>query len=178
MLRGTCLYDIMNIRVQKGDRKMSIRIIVLQPDEVLHKKAKPVQKITSNVQKILDDMRDTMYDARGVGLAAPQIGILKRLIVVDVGNEHGLIQMVNPQIIRREGEQIGPEGCLSIPGLNGDVRRAEIVTIKGLDREGATITITCDGLCARAFQHEIDHLDGILFTDIAEKVYEVNRTDS
>ncbi|MNP16636.1 Peptide deformylase 1 [compost metagenome] len=113
-----------------------------------------------------------MYDAEGVGLAAPQVGILKRLIVVDVGDENGLIKLINPEIVSSEGEQFGPEGCLSIPGINGDVRRAETVTVKGLDAEGKEISITGSGLLARAFQHEIDHLNGVIFTDIAEKVYE------
>lgn len=151
---------------------MAIRIIVKEPDEVLHKRAKEVTKITPNVQKLLDDMADTMYDAEGVGLAAPQVGILKRLIVVDAGDEHGLIKMINPEIVESEGEQFGPEGCLSIPGWNGDVRRAEKVTVKGLDREGNELVVTGTGLLARAFQHEIDHLNGVLFTDIAERVYE------
>ncbi|WP_211745313.1 peptide deformylase [Paenibacillus sp. Marseille-Q4541] len=152
---------------------MSIRLIVKEPDEVLHKVAKEVTKITPNVQKLLDDMADTMYDAEGVGLAAPQVGILKRLIVIDAGDEQGLIKMINPEIVSMEGEQFGPEGCLSIPGFNGDVRRAETVTVKGLDREGKEITITGSGLLSRAFQHEIDHLNGILFTDLAEKIYEI-----
>ncbi|MCV4229931.1 peptide deformylase [Virgibacillus sp. LDC1] len=151
---------------------MAIRIIVKEPDEVLHKKAKEVTKITPNVQKLLDDMADTMYDAEGVGLAAPQVGILKRLIVIDAGDEHGLIKMINPEIVESEGEQFGPEGCLSIPGWNGDVRRAEKVTVKGLDREGKELVITGTGLLARAFQHEIDHLNGVLFTEIADRVYE------
>ncbi|MGG3311662.1 peptide deformylase [Paenibacillus sp. 2KB_20] len=151
---------------------MAIRIIVKEPDEVLHKKAKEVTKITPNVQKLLDDMADTMYDAEGVGLAAPQVGILKRLIVIDAGDEHGLIKMINPEIVESEGEQFGPEGCLSIPGWNGDVRRAEKVTVKGLDREGKELIITGTGLLARAFQHEIDHLNGVLFTEIADRVYE------
>lgn len=151
---------------------MAIRIIVKEPDEVLHKKAKEVTKITPNVQKLLDDMADTMYDAEGVGLAAPQVGILKRLIVIDAGDEHGLIKMINPEIMESEGEQFGPEGCLSIPGWNGDVRRAEKVTVKGLDREGKELIITGTGLLARAFQHEIDHLNGVLFTEIADRVYE------
>ncbi|MBB3127467.1 peptide deformylase [Paenibacillus rhizosphaerae] len=151
---------------------MAIRIIVKEPDEVLHKTAKEVKEVTPNVKKLLNDMADTMYDAEGVGLAAPQVGILKRLIVVDVGDEHGLIKMVNPEIVAKDGEQFGPEGCLSIPGLNGDVRRAEQVTVKGLDENGKELTITGTGLLARCFQHEIDHLDGVLFTDIAERVYE------
>ncbi|MFB5759447.1 peptide deformylase [Paenibacillus medicaginis] len=157
---------------------MAIRFIVKEPDEVLHKVAKEVTKITPNVQKLLDDMADTMYDAEGVGLAAPQVGILKRLIVVDAGDEHGLIKMINPEIVAKEGEQFGPEGCLSIPGLNGDVRRAEKVTVKGLDREGKPLTVTATGLLSRAFQHEIDHLNGVLFTDIAEKVYDATADEA
>ncbi|WP_055107588.1 peptide deformylase [Paenibacillus ihumii] len=152
---------------------MAIRIIVHEPDEVLHQVAKEVKHITPNVQKILTDMADTMYDAEGVGLAAPQIGILKRMIVVDVGDEHGLIELINPEIVSAEGEQFGPEGCLSIPGYRGDVRRAMEVTVKGLDRNGKEVTYTGTELLARAFQHEIDHLNGVLYTDIAERVYEI-----
>lgn len=152
---------------------MAIRIIVKEPDEVLHKVAKEVTKITPNVQKILTDMADTMYDAEGVGLAAPQIGILKRMIVVDVGDEHGLIELINPEIVSTEGEQFGPEGCLSLPGYRGDVRRAMTVTVKGLDRNGNEVSYTGSELLARAFQHEIDHLNGVLYTDVAERVYEI-----
>ncbi|MCK8486136.1 peptide deformylase [Paenibacillus sp. MBLB2552] len=152
---------------------MAIRIIVKEPDEVLHEVAKEVKKITPNIQKLLTDMADTMYDAEGVGLAAPQIGILKRVIVVDVGDEHGLIELVNPEIVSTEGEQFGPEGCLSIPGYRGDVRRAMMVTVKGLDRNGKEVTYTGSELLARAFQHEIDHLNGVLYTDVAERVYEI-----
>ncbi|MGG6310076.1 peptide deformylase [Paenibacillus macerans] len=152
---------------------MAIRIIVHEPDEVLHQVAKEVRKITPNVQKLLSDMADTMYDAEGVGLAAPQVGILKRLIVVDVGDENGLIELINPEIVSTEGEQFGPEGCLSIPGYRGDVRRAMTVTVKGLDRNGKEVSYTGSELLARAFQHEIDHLNGVLYTDVAERVYEI-----
>lgn len=154
---------------------MALRIIVHEPDEVLHQIAKEVPKITPNIQKLLTDMADTMYHAEGVGLAAPQIGILKRVIVVDVGDERGLIEMVNPVILSAEGEQLGPEGCLSIPGINGDVLRHQKITVKGLDRNGREITIEAEDFLARAFQHEIDHLNGVLFTEIAERVYEVPR---
>ncbi len=116
-------------------------------------------------------MADTMYDAEGVGLAAPQIGILKRVIVMDVGDEHGLIELINPEIIEKDGEQFGPEGCLSIPGLRGDVRRAERVKVKGLNRNGEEIVIEGRELLARCIQHEVDHLDGILYTDLAESMY-------
>ncbi|CAH0120109.1 MULTISPECIES: peptide deformylase [unclassified Paenibacillus] len=152
---------------------MAIRLIVKEPDPVLHEVAKEVTKITPNIHKLLNDMAETMYDAEGVGLAAPQIGILKRVIVVDVGDENGLIELINPELVAKEGEQFGPEGCLSIPGLNGDVRRAQQVTVKGLNRDGVEVTITGTDLLARAFQHEIDHLNGVLFTDIAESVYEI-----
>lgn len=154
---------------------MAIRLIVKEPDEVLHKTAKEVTKITPNVQKLMDDMAETMYDAEGVGLAAPQVGILKRIIVIDVGDENGLVAMINPEIVERDGEQLGPEGCLSIPGLNGDVRRAMTVTVKGLNRDGEEFVVTGSGLLARAFQHEIDHLNGVLFTDVADKIYEPAR---
>ncbi|MEF3309875.1 peptide deformylase [Paenibacillus sp. GYB004] len=150
---------------------MAIRIIVKEPDPVLREKAKPVPKITPNIHKLLDDMADTMYDAEGVGLAAPQIGILKRVIVVDVGDDNGLIEMINPEIVNAEGEQLGPEGCLSIPGLRGDVNRSLTITIKGLDRNGDELVITASEFLARAFQHEVDHLNGVLFTDLAKSVY-------
>lgn len=152
---------------------MSVREIVKEPDPVLHKRAKEVTEITPKIIKLLDDMADTMYDAEGVGLAAPQVGILKRIIVIDCGDEEGLIEMINPEIVSKEGEQFGPEGCLSIPGLNGDVLRAQKVTVKGLNRKGKEFTITGTDLLARAFQHEIDHLNGILFTELAETLYDV-----
>lgn len=152
---------------------MAIRLIVKDPDPVLRERAKEVTKFNANLHKLLKDMADTMYDAKGVGLAAPQIGILKRVIVIDIGDEHGLIEMVNPEIVEREGEQIGPEGCLSIPGLNGIVRRAQRVVVKGQDRNGNPFTVEAEGYLARAFQHEVDHLNGVLFTDIADEVYKI-----
>lgn len=157
---------------------MAIRIIAKDPDPVLRETAKPVPKITPNIHKLLNDMADTMYDAPGVGLAAPQIGILKRVIVMDIGDDSGLIELINPEIISREGEQLGPEGCLSIPGLTGDVRRAMTVKVKGLDRNGNEIEIEGSELLARCIQHEVDHLDGVLFTDLAERVYRDEPDDS
>ncbi|PZE22523.1 peptide deformylase [Paenibacillus xerothermodurans] len=150
---------------------MAIRIIVKDPDPVLREVSKPVTKINANLHKLLNDMADTMYDAEGVGLAAPQIGILKRVIVMDVGDEHGLIELINPEVIEQEGEQLGPEGCLSIPGLNGDVKRAQRVKVKGLDRDGNEIVIEGTDLLARCILHEVDHLNGVLYTDLAENVY-------
>jgi peptide deformylase len=157
---------------------MAIRIIVFDPDPVLREIAKPVTKFNKNLHKLLDDMADTMYEAHGVGLAAPQIGISKRAIVVDTGDEQGLIEMVNPELQDKTGEQFGPEGCLSIPGLSGEVRRWLTVTVKGQDRQGNPMVITGSDLLARAFQHEIDHLNGVLFTDIAESVYRNERVDN
>lgn len=158
---------------------MAIRIIVKEPDPVLHEVAKPVPAVTSNIQKLLRDMADTMYDAGGVGLAAPQIGILKRVIVLDPHDEEtGLIEMVNPEIIHAEGEQLGPEGCLSIPGLNGEVRRKQKIKVKGLNSKGEEIIIEAEDFLARIFQHEIDHLNGILFTDIAESIYQIPPGDA
>jgi peptide deformylase len=151
---------------------MAIKFIVKDPDPVLREHAKPVPKITPNIHKLLDDMADTMYEAQGVGLAAPQIGILKRVIVMDCGEEFGgLIELINPEIISKEGEQYGPEGCLSIPGLQGDVRRAQKCTAKGWDRNGKEIVVEGTDLLARCIQHEVDHLNGVLFTDVADKVY-------
>ncbi|MCS7459455.1 peptide deformylase [Paenibacillus doosanensis] len=150
---------------------MAIKMIVKDPDPVLREVAKPVTKITSNIHKLLNDMADTMYDAEGVGLAAPQIGILKRVIVMDVGDDHGLIELINPEVIETEGEQFGPEGCLSIPGKTGDVRRANRVKVKGLDRDGNEIVIEGTELLARCILHEVDHLNGVLYTDLAEKMY-------
>ncbi|MFC5703432.1 peptide deformylase [Cohnella faecalis] len=155
---------------------MSIRLIVKHPDNVLRERAQEVTKFNSNLHKLLDDMVDTMYEADGVGLAAPQVGILKRVIVVDCGDEHGgLIELVNPEFVNGEGEQFGPEGCLSIPGLQGDVRRYNKVVVKGQDRNGQPVQYEGTELLARAFLHEIDHLNGVLFIDLAESVYEARK---
>jgi peptide deformylase len=154
---------------------MSIRLIVKHPDTVLRERALEVTKFNANLHKLLDDLADTMYDADGVGLAAPQVGILKRVIVIDVGDEHELIELVNPEIISMEGEQLGPEGCLSIPGLQGDVRRSNRVIIRGQDRNGNPVQYESTEFLSRAFQHEIDHLNGRLFIDMAESVYEAKK---
>lgn len=147
---------------------MAVYIIVEDGDSTLREKAREVPRVSSNIVKLLENMRDTMYANKGVGLAAPQIGVSKRVIVVDVGE--GLIELVNPLIVGAEGEETDMEGCLSIPGLVGDVKRAAVVTVKGLNRSGAEIEIKAEGFAARAFQHEIDHLEGILFTDKAKNI--------
>ena len=154
---------------------MAIRLIAKHPDPVLRERAKEVTKFNASLHKLLDDMAETMYDADGVGLAAPQVGILKRVFVVDADEEHGLLELINPEIVSREGEQLGAEGCLSIPGLQGDVKRAFRVTIKAQDRHGNPVQYEGSELLARAFQHELDHLNGVLFLDLAESVYEARK---
>ena len=145
---------------------MAIRIIREDGDEVLRKKCKPVEKMTDRLNELIDDMFETMYDANGVGLAAPQVGILRRIVVIDTYEGNPLV-LINPEIIETEGEQIGPEGCLSLPGLQGEVARPERVVCKALDRDMNEITVEGEGLLARAICHETDHLDGILYKDLA-----------
>ncbi|MTI79801.1 MAG: peptide deformylase [Firmicutes bacterium] len=147
---------------------MAVYEVVKNGDPVLREKAKQVPKITPNVKKLLDNMRETMYINKGVGLAAPQVGVSKRIIVVDVGE--GLFEVINPEIVESQGVETDMEGCLSIPGAVGDVPRAASVVVKGLNRDGQEVSINARGFLARAFQHEIDHLDGVLFIDKAENV--------
>ena len=147
---------------------MAILNIVTSEDEVLRKKCRPVEKITPRTLTLLDDMLDTMRAANGVGLAAPQVGILRRIVIVDIGE--GLIEMINPEIVATEGEQEGEEGCLSVPDEVGIVKRPNIVTVMATDRNGEPFTIRGEGLLARAFCHEIDHLDGILYIDKASRM--------
>ncbi|NLZ93782.1 MAG: peptide deformylase, partial [Firmicutes bacterium] len=123
--------------------------------------------------KLLNDMAETMYDANGVGLAAPQIGIAKRLVVIDVADENNLLKLINPEIIARSGRETAIEGCLSFPGVAGEVERAGSVTVKALVPTGETIELQATGLLARALQHEIDHLDGILFVDRVSRFVEI-----
>lgn len=144
---------------------MAILPIVLEPTPILRQKAAPVQRVTKRVQKLLKDMAETMYDAPGVGLAAPQVGVSQRIIVADAGD--GLISIINPQIVASSGTDVDLEGCLSIPGIQGYVERATEVEVRGLDERGRPLRIRTDGLLARILQHEIDHLEGILITDVA-----------
>ena len=142
---------------------MAIRKILTEEDETLRKHSRVVDKFDKRLWTLLDDMAETMYDADGAGLAAPQVGILKRVVVVDVGE--GLIELVNPEIIHTEGSEIKPEGCLSIPGRRCTVERPVTVTVRAQDRNGKSFDVTGTELLARAFCHEIDHLDGILYVD-------------
>ena len=145
---------------------MAIREIRLSTDDILRKKSKDVIDINEKILTLLDDMADTMYDANGVGLAAPQIGILRRVVVIDIGE--GIIELINPVILETSGEQFGEEGCLSVPGKIGDVRRPNYCKVKALNRDGKEIIIEGEQLLARALCHEIDHLDGSLYIDKVE----------
>lgn len=154
---------------------MAVYKIVEMGDEVLKEKAKAVPRITPNIGKLLDNMADTMYSAQGVGLAAPQIGVSKRVIVVDVGD--GLLELINPEILKFAGEETESEGCLSIPGIMGDVTRATEIEVKGLDRQGKECVYKAKGFLARALQHEIDHLEGVLFIDKALNVRKIKQKE-
>lgn len=141
---------------------MAIRNIVKVGDDVLTKKCRPVEKIDERIITLLDDMIDTLYDSGGVGLAAPQVGVLKRIAVIDIGD--GLIELINPEIVKQSGSQRDLEGCLSLPGKWGYVERPMNVTVRATDREGNLFEIEGKELLARAFCHELEHLDGILFS--------------
>ena len=145
-----------------------LRTILTYPDPFLSTKAAPVAKVDDSVRELVRDMFETMYAANGIGLAATQVGVGKRVIVVDISpveEESAPLALVNPQIVERKGCVQGPEGCLSVPGVEGEVARAETILVRGLDEKGAPVTLPAGGLLARALQHEIDHLDGILFVD-------------
>ena len=144
-------------------KAMAIRNIVKVGDDVLRKVCRTQLTFDERLHQTLDDMAETMYKAEGVGLAAPQVGILRRYCVVDVGD--GIIELINPVIIEKSGEQVGEEGCLSVPNRFETVKRPLKVTVKAQDRNGKTFTVTGEGFKARAFCHEIDHLDGILYID-------------
>lgn len=143
---------------------MAILEIKEYGDPVLREKALPVEEVTPEILNLIKDMAETMYADSGVGLAAPQVGVSKRIMVIDE-EEDGLIVLINPMIVKSEGEVVAEEGCLSIPGVYSQVRRSSKVTIKAINENGDPIEITKEGLTSRALQHEIDHLDGILFID-------------
>ncbi len=143
---------------------MAVREILPFGDPILRKTAKPVEELTPRVLRMLDDLAETLYAADGrAGLAAPQIGLLRRLIVMDCGD--GLVELINPVILEQSGEQTGTEGCLSYPGYYGNVKRANRVKVSTLNRQGETVILEAEGYLARCIQHEVDHLDGVLFID-------------
>lgn len=149
---------------------MALRNIVEEGDMILRKKCKEVRDFNERLHILLDDMHETLVLANGVGLAAPQVGVLKRVAIVAVDEE--FYELINPKIVATEGEQTGPEGCLSVPGVFGSVTRPNKVTVTAQDRFGKEFTVTGEELLARAFCHEIDHLDGILFKDKVIEYYE------
>ena len=146
---------------------MAIREVRIDGDEVLRKVSRPVTEMTPRIEQLIGDMIDTMYQYDGVGLAAPQVGVLRRVIVIDIGE--GPMVFINPEIVEQEGEHCGQEGCLSIPGVYMDVKRPNHVVVTAKNEKMEDIRVEGDELLARALCHEIDHLNGILFKDIAER---------
>ncbi|MBQ8026421.1 MAG: peptide deformylase [Oscillospiraceae bacterium] len=162
---------------------MALRNIVKEGDPILTKKCRPVTEFNDRLHQLLDDMRQTLLEADGVGLAAPQVGVLRRVVVVlDINREtenvdEQIIELVNPEIIASSGEQYGTEGCLSVPGIYGFVTRPEEVTVRAQDRFGKTFEVTGTGLTARCFCHELDHLEGHLFKELADKLLTAEELD-
>jgi len=157
---------------------MSIREIRMLGDPVLRQKAKRVRTIDSSTQKLIDDMLETMRDAPGVGLAANQVGVPLRVCVIRLpGEDSEDIVLINPQVVRKTGKRVVPEGCLSIPGYIADVTRAESVRVKGKDRHGKEIRIKTDGLLAQALEHELDHLNGVLYIDHLGSLDELRKVE-
>ncbi len=154
---------------------MAVRTIRVVPDAVLRKKAKKVSSIDTSVQRLVKDMIDTLHEASGVGLAAPQIGVSLRIVVIEVPDMKTLV-LINPEIVKREGERIVDEGCLSVPGYRGEVKRSQKVKVKAQDKTGKSIRITGEELLGQALEHEIDHLNGVLYFDYLEspdKLYKI-----
>ena len=146
---------------------MAVLDVVKAGHPVLKQIAEPVEHVNKKLRALIDDMAETMYETEGVGLAAPQVAVSKRIIVVDDHAGSGLIALINPEITHAEGSQVGPEGCLSVPGYFGYVERFDKITVKGIDPHNKKVTIKAEGFLARIFQHEIDHLEGHLFIEKA-----------
>ena len=160
---------------------MALRKIVEMGDECLNKVCRPVTQFNRRLHELLDDMAETLADANGAGLAAPQVGILRRVVLVDIGGEEPeILELINPELVETSGEQMGAEGCLSVPGKYGLVRRPNVAKVKAQDRNGNWFEVEGEELIARCFCHELDHLDGILYTEIMERYLtdeELNRTE-
>ena len=146
---------------------MGLRRILTVEESALHKVCKPVTEFDSKLHKLLEDMRETLIDSGGVGLAAPQVGILRRVVLVDTGEE--ILELINPTLLQTSGEQEGPEGCLSVPGKYGLVKRPYYATVRAQDRDGNWFECEGEELIARCFCHELDHLDGIIYTEVMER---------
>ena len=149
---------------------MGLRKILTDEESALHKVCKPVTSFDKKLHKLLDDMVETLIDSGGVGLAAPQVGILRRVVLVDVGmEENEIVEFINPELIETSGEQYGPEGCLSVPGKYGLVKRPMIAKVRAQDRNGDWFEAEGEELIARCFCHELDHLDGIVYTEVMDR---------
>ncbi len=146
---------------------MGLRKILTDKDPALHKVCRPVEKFDGRLHKLLDDMKETLANANGVGLAAPQVGILRRVVLVDTGDE--VLELINPSLLETSGEQEGAEGCLSVPGKYGLVKRPNYAKVRAQDRNGNWFEVEGEELIARCFCHELDHLDGILYTEVMER---------
>ena len=146
---------------------MGLRKILTDKDPALHKVCKSVEKFDEKLHKLLEDMTDTLIDSQGVGLAAPQVGILRRVVLVDTGD--GILELINPVLLETDGEQVGPEGCLSVPGKYGLVKRPYYAKVRAQDRFGDWYEAEGEELIARCFCHELDHLDGIVYTEVMER---------
>jgi peptide deformylase len=147
---------------------MGLRKILTDKDPALHKVCKPVEVFDKKLHKLLDDMQETLVDSNGVGLAAPQVGILRRVVLVDTGEE--ILELINPEMLETDGEQVGPEGCLSVPGKYGLVKRPFYAKVRAQDRHGNWFETDGEELTARCFCHELDHLDGIIYTQVMDRL--------
>jgi peptide deformylase len=146
---------------------MGLRKILTDKEPALHKTCRPVTEFDKKLHKLLDDMQETLEEANGVGLAAPQVGILRRVVIVDTGD--GILELINPTLVETDGEQVGPEGCLSVPGKYGLVKRPYYAKVRAQDRDGEWFEAEAEELIARCFCHELDHLDGILYTQVMDR---------
>ena len=162
--------------MKKEEAKVALRTNLTQGDPVLNKVAHPVTQFDQRLHDLIDDLRETLTDANGLGLAAPQVGILRRVVVLLNENDE-MLELVNPEIIDQSGEQDGLEGCLSVPGYYGEVRRPAWVKVRAQDRNGMTFEVEGEGTTARCFCHELAHLDGHLYTELATKMYTVEELD-
>ena len=156
---------------------MALRKILTQGDPALSKVCRPVEKFNWRLHMLIDDLKETLADSGGVGLAAPQVGILRRVVIVEDDQEQ-MIELVNPEIIRQEGEQDGLEGCLSVPGMYGKVKRPNVVTVRAQDRDGNFFEVTGEEMVARCFCHELEHLDGHLFVEHTERLYSIEELEA
>ncbi|MFC1924243.1 peptide deformylase [Chloroflexota bacterium] len=147
---------------------MAVLPLRFAPDPVLRQKAKRVKNIDSSIERLIDDMLETMHAASGMGLAAPQVGVPLQVAIIEMPEEEDLIVLINPQIVKKSGERLVEEGCLSIPGYRGDIKRSVSVTVKGRNRQGKEIRLKATELLAQALEHEIDHLNGVLYIDHLE----------